>query len=94
MLVIGEVILAIGQFQTALQQVCSVVLGIVEAGSHPQSKKMCGVEVGVIQRVDVSTQSFSQGGGQLLLVADGGDGLEMRFQRRQALGVDASLIHV
>ena len=59
-LVVGDVILAIGQLQAALQQVRGIVIGIVKARSHPQSEEVRGVEVGVVQRVDIGAQSFSQ----------------------------------
>ena len=93
-LVIGQVVLAIRQLQPALHDVGGVVIGIVEAGSDPQSKQVRGMEVGVVQRVNISAQSFSQSGGQLRLVADGGDGFQMRLDRSQTLGFDAGLVHV
>src|SRR5208337_5648350 len=35
-----------------------------------------------------------QRGGQLFLVADGGDGLEVRLDRRKTLGLDGGLVHI
>src|SRR5664280_1406666 len=52
------------------------------------------MEVGVIERVDISAQAFPQRGGQLFLVANGGDGLEVRLDRRKTFGFDARLVHV
>ena len=37
---VGEVVLAVGQLQSALQQVGGIVLGVVEAGRDPQSEKI------------------------------------------------------
>ena len=92
--IVGKVIFAIGKLQAALQDVGGIVPGIVEAGSHPKSKEMRSVEVGVIQRVDIGAQRRSQSSGQFLLVLDGGDSLEVRFERRHSFGFDARLIHV
>ena len=47
-LAVGKVIFAVGQLHPALQQVSGVMVGIVEARSHPQSEQMWCVEVGVV----------------------------------------------
>ena len=52
------------------------------------------MEVGVVQRIDVGAKALAQGPGQLALVANCGDGFQVRPQRRQALRFDGSLVHV
>jgi hypothetical protein len=39
-LVVGKIIFAIRQLQSALEQIGGVVLGIVEAGGDPESEKI------------------------------------------------------
>ncbi len=83
-LVVGEVVLAVGKLQAALQQVGGVMIGIVEAGRDPQSEQVRGVEVGVVQGVDVGAQCLAQRVRQFFLVVDRGDRLQVRLQRRRA----------
>ena len=82
---VRKVIVAVGQLHSALHQVGGVVLGIVEAGSHPQSEQVRSVEVGVVQRVGIGAQGRAQRGGQVLLVLNAGNGFQVRRERRDAL---------
>ncbi len=50
--------------------------------------------VGVVQRVHVGLQALAQGSRQLALVADGGDGFQVRAQRGEAFGFDGRFVHV
>ena len=70
------------------------MLRIIEAGSDPQSKKILSVKVGVIERVDVGAQSFTQGVSQFALVMDGRDCVQVRAKRREAFGLDRGFVHV
>ncbi len=93
-LVVLQVILAVGQLQTALQQVGVVVLVVVKARRHPQAEEIGGVEVGVVQRIDVGAQGFAQCPRQLLLVLDSSDGLQPSLQRLAAFGGNRLFVHV
>jgi hypothetical protein len=93
-LALGQVIFAIRQLQSALQQIGHIVVRIIEAGGDPQSKKICGVKVGVIERVNVRAQAFTEGVRQFAPVTDGSDRFEVRAQRREAFRLDGGLVHV
>src|ERR1019366_8618578 len=91
---VGKVIFTIRQLQPTLQQIRCVVLRIIEARSDPQSKKIRGVKVRVIERVYVRSQAFTQGARQLALVTDGGHRFEGGAKGREALRLDGGLVHV
>src|SRR4029077_286954 len=83
--VAGQVVFSIGQLQAALHQVGRVVVRVVKIRRDPQSEKVGSVKVRVVQRVDVSPQAFAQGSRQFVLVVDGGNSIEVRTKRGEAL---------
>ncbi len=70
------------------------MVGIVEAGGDPDAEEVGGVEVGVVEGVDVGAQGVAEGCGELALVGDGGDLGEVRLERGQAVRVDGLLVHI
>jgi hypothetical protein len=93
-LVVAEVIFTIRQLQSALQQIGGIVLRIIEARSDPESKKIRGVKVSVIERVHVGAQGFTQGARQFSLVMDGSYRFQVRAERGEAFRFDGGLVHV
>ena len=91
---VGEVVVAIGKFEAALEEIGGVVVGVVEAGSDPEAEDVGGVVVGVVEGVDVGAEGEAEGAGEFALVLDGGDGVEMRLERGEAVGFDGGLVHV
>ena len=70
----AQIIVAAGNAQTALQQIGRVMFAVGEAGRHPDAEQIFGLEIGVVQGIDIGAQAFAQRAGQRLLVADRGDG--------------------
>ena len=62
--VVGEVVVAVGEFDAALQEIRGVVVGVVEAGSDPEAEDVCGVEVGGVEGVDVGAEGEAEGVGE------------------------------
>jgi hypothetical protein len=71
-----------------------VVVGVVEAGGYPEAEDICGAEVGAVEGVDVGAEGEAEGVGELARSVDGGDGVEVRLERGEAVGFDGGLIHV
>ena len=44
------------------------MIGVAEAGSDPESEEVGGVEVGVVEGIDVGAQAFAEGVGQFVLI--------------------------
>ena len=44
----SEAVIAIGEDDPALEQISVIVVRILKTGSHPESKQVRGVEVGVV----------------------------------------------
>ncbi len=89
-----EIIVAIGQAQSALQQVGHVVVGVFEALGDPYAENMVGIEVGGVERIDIGPQGGAEIGRQRGLIRHAGNGVELGLERRQALGLDPRLVHV
>ena len=89
----GEVVVAVGQLDAALEEVGGVVVGVVEAGGDPEAEEVVGVEVGVVEGVDVGAEGEAEGVGELMPGVDGGDGGEVRLERGAAVGLDGGLVH-
>ena len=60
---VREVVFAVGKLEAALHEVGVVVIGVVEAGRDPEAEEISGVEVGHVQRIDVSAKCFAEGAG-------------------------------
>ena len=92
---VGEVVVAVGESEAALQEVGRVVVGVVEAGRDPEAEEVGGVEVGVVEGVDVGAEAFRRGPRAsscwLLMAAMRG---EVRLERGKAVGFDGGLVHV
>ena len=78
--VAGDVIGAVGQAKTALQHIGGIVVRIVEARRHPQAENVVGVEIGVVQGIDIGANAAPQGTGQRPLVIDRRDGIELGLE--------------
>ena len=61
---VGEVVVAVGEFDAALEEIGGVVVGVVEAGSDPEAEDVGGVEVGVVEGVDVGAEGEAEGVGE------------------------------
>ena len=70
------------------------MVGVVEAGGDPEAEEVGGVEVGVVEGVDVGAEGFAEGSGELARVVDGGDGGEVRLEGGEAVRFDGGLVHV
>ncbi len=60
---VGQIIFTIRKLQPALHQVSGVMVRIAESRRNPQAEKVCGVEIRVVEGVDVRAQRFSKGAG-------------------------------
>ncbi len=80
-LVVLQVVVAVGHAQPALQQVGHVLRGILEALGDEQAEQVLGVEVGRVDRVDVGTQLRAERRRELCLVLDRIDPGQGRFER-------------
>ena len=89
-----QVIFAVGQLQAALQQVCGVMIRIIEVRSGPQTQEVWAVIVGVIERVLVGPKALTKRAGQFALVVNVMNRGENRLQGLQAECFNGSLIHV
>ena len=83
----GEVVVAIGEFDAALEKVGRVVVGVVEAGGDPEAEDICGVEVGGVEGVDVGAEGEAEGVGEFVLGVDGLDVGEVRFAGWRGRGI-------
>ena len=91
---VGEVVVAVGELDAALQEIGGVVIGVVEAGRDPEAEDVRGVEVGVVEGVDVGAEGEAEGVGKLARGVDGGDFGEVRLERGEAMGFDGGLVHI
>ena len=60
----GEIVIAVGHSETALQQIGVSVGWVGEALGDPDSEEVSGLEIGVVERVDVGAQLSAQRAGQ------------------------------
>ena len=86
----GEVVLAIGHPEAALEEVAGVDAGLVQVRRHPQSEEPARVVVGGVQRVDVGAQVRAQRPGQRGTVAEVRDGGELGTKRLEPRDSTAS----
>ena len=92
--VVGEIVFAVGELQATLQQIGSVVVGIAESGRDPQSKKIIGVKICVVEGIDIGAQGLTQRSGQFALIADCGNRVQMRAKRADAFRFNGGFIHI
>jgi len=90
---VREVVVTVGKLDTALQEVCGVAVGIVEAGGDPEAEDVGGVEVGVVEGVDVGADGKAEGVGEFFLGVDGGDFIEEGLDGSEAVGLDGGFVH-
>ena len=83
-----EIVAPVRHAKTALEQERRVPGGVVQVLRHPEAEQVLGVEVGVVQRVDVGPQCGAKEAGEPMTVADGPDGVERRPKRREAGRLD------
>ncbi len=91
---VGEVVVAIGEGEAALEEVGCVVVGIVEPGSDPETEDVLGVVVGVVEGVDISPDRVAEGCGEIVRSRDGIDLGESGCERCEAVSLDGGLVHV
>ena len=58
---------------------------IFEALRDPDSKQISGLDVGTVQRVDIRAQLCADGTRQRVTSRDGGEGVQLRFERRDPI---------
>src|SRR5690606_22811970 len=92
-LLAGQVIVAIGHAQAALQQVGGVARRIVQALGDEQAEQAIGVVIGGVERVDVGTKSRAQLLRQRGLVGDGVGAVDLGLHRCQPGLLDRGLVH-
>ena len=81
--ILGEIVVAVGKAEPALADVGDLRAGIVQVGRRAKSKQR-----GYAQRVQVG-----HGFNQLVFVGDSRDPVQLRLERRGALGVHPGLVH-
>ena len=91
---VGNVIFAVRHPEPALQQIRGIVLWVVEAGCHPQPEKVGSMKVVDVQGIDIRPQALTQNPGQVVLVANDSNGVEVWAERSEAFGFDGGLVHV
>jgi hypothetical protein len=91
---VSEIVVAIRELGATLQKIRGVVIGVVEAGSDPEAEEIGGVEVGVVEGVDVGAEGETEGVGELATGFDCGDLREMELDSGEAVGFDGCLIHI
>ena len=89
----GEIVVAIRHSETALQQIGEVVRRIGQALRDPDSEEIPGLEVGVVQRIDIRAQLPAQHAGESMAIRDGRDRVELGLQRSDSLGLDGGFVH-
>jgi hypothetical protein len=52
----GQIVIAVGHSETALQEIRIGVGGVCQSLGDPNAEEVLGFEVGVVQRVDIGTQ--------------------------------------
>ena len=91
---VGQVVVAVGQFAAALKKVGGVVIGVVEAGGDPEAEDVRGVEVSVVEGVDVGAEGEAEGVGEFARCFDSCNFAEVGLEAGEAVGLDGSLVHV
>ena len=89
----GQVVVAAGKLQSSLQDVGSVVFGIVETGRDPEPEDIRGLEVGIVQGVHIGAQGFAEGAGKVGRGVNVVDGGELSFEGTDAARFDGALVH-
>src|SRR4051794_20771007 len=64
---VGEIVVAIRKLQTSLQKIGGVMIGVVEAGSDPEAEDVCGMEVGIVEGVDIGAEREAESVGEFAL---------------------------
>ncbi len=90
---VGEVVIAAGEEIAALEEIGGVVIGIVEAGSDPETEQIGSVIVGVVEGVDIGAKSEAESVGELRSRLDGGDAVELGLDGGEAALVDGGRVH-
>ncbi len=91
---VGEIVVAVGEFDAALKEVWGVMFGVVEAGGDPDAEEIGGMKVGVVEGVDVGADGEAKGVGEFARGPDGGDFVEVGLEGGEAVGFDCGLVHV
>ena len=84
---------AVGQAQSALQQVSHIARGVVQVLRHPQAKQVFRMKIGGVERIDIGAQALAQRTGQPCLVAYAIDLCQQGLDRRPAFRFDSRFIH-
>ena len=69
----GEIVVAIRHSETALEQIWEAVRRIRQALGDPHSEEVPGLEIGVVQRIDICAELPAQHAGQTVAIRDGCD---------------------
>ena len=59
----------------------------------PDAEQIPGLEIGVVQRVDVGAQLSADRASQRMAIRDGGECVELRLERRDPLRLDGGFVH-
>ncbi len=88
-----QVVLPIRHAQAALQENRRISARIVQILSYPQAKQIVGVELCVVQRVNVRPQRAPELARERVAIGDRGDASKEWLQRLQAPPLDRRLVH-
>ena len=89
----GDIVIAVGHSETALEQVGIAARRVRQALSDPDSEEVAGLEAGIVERVDVGAEIPAQHAGEIVPVGDGGDAIELRLEGSDSLGLDGGFVH-
>ncbi len=89
----GEIVVAVRHSETALEQIRKAVGRVRQALGDPDSEEVLGLEVRVVQRVNIRAKLPAQHAGEIMAIRDGCDGVELRFQRSDSLRLDGCFVH-
>ena len=91
---IRDVILPVGQAETALQEVWNSVRGIAQRLRDKEAEQILGPEVGRVQRIDVGAKILAKRAGEVGFRFDSRDPAEPLLERSEAALLDAGRVHV
>ncbi len=89
-----QIVFAVRHAEPALKQIGRVAVRVLEVLGDPEPEHMLGVELGVVQRIDVGEQGLTQRLGQHGAVGDGRHALQAPVERLHPFGLDRTLVEV
>ena len=89
----GEIVVAIRHSETALEQIGNAVRRVRQALGDPDAEEVAGLEIRVVERVDIRAELAAQHAGEIAAIRDGCDRVQLRLQGSDSLRLDPGFIH-